>query len=75
MSTYLEYYGAFRWLYAAWFSEMFPTAEGNIFPTWRHFSVHQECIIKEEKRVSNAVDAMCNMCAESHAPRIQILTN
>ena len=32
-------------------------------------------VYKEGKRVSNALCTVCNMYAESHVPRIQILTN
>ena len=32
-------------------------------------------VYKEGKRVSNALCTVCNMYVESHAPRIQILTN
>ena len=36
---------------------------------------NQELIIKEGKRVSNALYGLCKMFSESHAPGIQILTN
>ena len=36
---------------------------------------YQECVSKEDKRVSNALYALCKMFSESHVPGIQIMTN
>ena len=55
--------------------------EHNLYSTFVHFSkittlpVTSRVYNKEEKRVSNALYALCKMFSESHTPGIQTLTN